>query len=165
VAAAISDEEMRAVREREGIPDLEEAEEEEDEGEKPAAAAAEKNPKSEDSLRAAKQEEAKDATEVARNNGAGGLEVSVVLPGRELLAALKEVEELFARAAEAGKDVSGMLEAAARAPDLKGPAFIPSPQLLSSLSLSLSRCNLPNLRHKCCRIPFCCSGKKCKIWA
>ncbi|KAK1632964.1 hypothetical protein QYE76_007279 [Lolium multiflorum] len=122
VAAAISDEEMRAVREREGIPDLEEAEEEDDEGEKPAAAAAsapEKNPKSDDSLRVAKQEETKDVAEAARNNGAGGLEVSVVLPGRELLAALKEVEELFARAAEAGKDVSGMLEAAARAPDLK----------------------------------------------
>jgi hypothetical protein len=140
VAAAISDEEMRAVREREGIPDLEEAEEEEeDEGEKTAAAtaAAEKNPKTEASLGVTKQDDAKDAGEVAGNNGGGGgLEVSVVLPGRELLEALKEVEELFARAAEAGKEVSGMLEAAARAPELKGPAFIPLPQLLLPRFLS-----------------------------
>lgn len=125
VTAAISDEEMRAVREREGIPDLEEAEEEDEEheGEKdaPTAAAAAKNPKTEEaSLGVAKQEETKDLAETTGNNGGGGgLEVSVVLPGRELLAALKEVEELFARAAEAGKEVSGMLEAAARAPELK----------------------------------------------
>jgi hypothetical protein len=68
--------------------------------------------------------------EVVGNNGGGGLEVSVVLPGRKLLEALKEVEELFARAAEASKEVSGMLKAAARAPELKGPAFILLPQLL-----------------------------------
>uniref|UniRef100_A0ACD5Y6W5 Uncharacterized protein n=1 Tax=Avena sativa TaxID=4498 RepID=A0ACD5Y6W5_AVESA len=122
VAAAISDEEMRAVREREGIPDLEEAEEEEDddEGEKAVPEAAPKNPKTESSLGVAKQEEAKDVAEVAGNNGGGGgLEVSMVLPGCELLAALKDVEELFSRAAEAGKEVSGMLEAATRAPELK----------------------------------------------
>jgi hypothetical protein len=38
--------------------------------------------------------------------------------------------ELFARAVEAGKEVSGMLEAAACAPELKGMAFIPLPQLI-----------------------------------
>ena len=142
VAAAISDEEMRAVREREGIPELEE-EEDDDEGEKAAAAASAsapgaKNPKAEEaSLRVAKQEEAKEVAEATGNSGGGGgLEVSVVLPGRELLAALKEVEELFARAAEAGKEVSGMLEAATRAPELKGPAFIPFPQLILPRSLS-----------------------------
>uniref|UniRef100_A0A0A8Y787 DUF632 domain-containing protein n=1 Tax=Arundo donax TaxID=35708 RepID=A0A0A8Y787_ARUDO len=114
VAAAISDEEMRAVREREGIPELEEAEEEEDEGAKAVAA---DSPKTEASLGVAKQEEPKDAGEMAANNG--GLEVAMAQPGRELLAALKEVEELFARAAEAGKEVSGMLEAATRVPELK----------------------------------------------
>jgi hypothetical protein len=76
------------------------------------------------------QEEAKYVGEVVGNNGGGGLEVSVVLLGRKLLETLKEVEELFAHAAEAGKEVSGMLEAAARVPELKGPAFIPLPQLL-----------------------------------
>ncbi|XP_037432947.1 protein ALTERED PHOSPHATE STARVATION RESPONSE 1-like [Triticum dicoccoides] len=126
-AAAISDEEMRAVREREGIPDLEEAEEEDEdedenenegEGEKVAAAAA-KNPKADSSLGVAKQEGAKEVGEVTTGNNGGGLEVGMVQPGRELLAALKEVEELLSRAAEAGKEVSGMLEAAARAPELK----------------------------------------------
>ncbi|KAG8057612.1 hypothetical protein GUJ93_ZPchr0002g25376 [Zizania palustris] len=115
-AAAISDEEMRAVREREGIPELEEAEEEEDERAKAVNA---KTPKPEASLGVAKQEEAKDVFEVAGNNNGGGLEVAVSQPGRDLLAALKEIEELFARAAEAGKEVSGMLEAAPRVPELK----------------------------------------------
>ncbi|KAL5201176.1 hypothetical protein ABZP36_035530 [Zizania latifolia] len=115
-AAAISDEEMRAVREREGIPELEEAEEEEDEGAKAVNA---KTPKPEASLGVAKQEEAKDVCEVAGHNNGGGLEVTVSQPGRDLLAALKEIEELFARAAEAGKEVSGMLEAASRVPELK----------------------------------------------
>uniref|UniRef100_A0A0E0M406 DUF632 domain-containing protein n=1 Tax=Oryza punctata TaxID=4537 RepID=A0A0E0M406_ORYPU len=123
-AAAISDEEMRAVREREGIPELEEAEEEDDEGTKAAAAANAKAPKAaETSLGVTKKEEAKDVCEVvaaaASNNGGGGLEVAVSQPGRELLAALKEIEELFARAAEAGKEVTGMLEAASRVPELK----------------------------------------------
>ncbi|KAL5206530.1 hypothetical protein ABZP36_034739 [Zizania latifolia] len=115
-AAAISDEEMRAVREREGIPELEEAvEEEDDEGAKAVNA---KTPKADASLGVAKQEEANDVGEVAGNNN-GGLEVAVSQPGRELLAALKEIEELFGRAAEAGKEVSGMLEAASRVPELK----------------------------------------------
>ncbi|KAL6601356.1 hypothetical protein ACP70R_044576 [Stipagrostis hirtigluma subsp. patula] len=113
VAAAITDEEMRAVREREGIPELEEAEEDLE-----AAKAAEvKSPQAEASLGVAKQEDVKDACETTENNG--GLEVAVAQPGRELLAALKEVEELFARAAEAGKEVTGMLEAATRVPELK----------------------------------------------
>lgn len=118
VTAAISDEEMRAVREREGIPDLEEAEEEEAAAKEPEA----KAPKEEASLvGVAKQEERKDVAETAGNNGC--LEVAVAQPGRELLAALKEVEELFSRAAEAGKAVSSMLEAATRVPELKGPHF------------------------------------------
>ncbi|KAJ1290638.1 hypothetical protein BS78_02G260000 [Paspalum vaginatum] len=117
VAAAISDEEMRAVREREGIPELEEAEEEEEAA--PAAKAVDdKAPKAEASLGVSTPlEEAKDVCEMAGNNG--GLEVAVAPQGRELLAALKEVEELFARASEAGKEVSGMLEAATRVPELK----------------------------------------------
>ncbi|KAB8111558.1 hypothetical protein EE612_049247, partial [Oryza sativa] len=108
--------------EREGIPELEEAEEEDDEGAKSAAAANAKTPKAaETSLGVTKQEEAKDVCEVASNNGGrgGGLEVAVSQPGRELLAALKEIEELFARAAEAGKEVTAMLEAASRVPELK----------------------------------------------
>jgi hypothetical protein len=118
VTAAISDEEMRAVREREGIPDLEEAEEEEARAKAPDA----KDPKVEEaSLGVAKHEESKNVGETVGNNG--GLEVAVAQPGRELLAALKEVEELFARAAEAGKEVSSMLEAATRVPEFKGPAF------------------------------------------
>ncbi|KAG2636532.1 protein ALTERED PHOSPHATE STARVATION RESPONSE 1-like [Panicum virgatum] len=115
VAAAISDEEMRAVREREGIPELEEAEEEEDDGAMEAEA---KAPKTEVSLGVSTpQEEARDVCEMEGNNS--GLEVAVAPQGRELLAALKEVEELFARAAEAGKEVSSMLEAATRVPELK----------------------------------------------
>ncbi|CAL5063093.1 unnamed protein product [Urochloa decumbens] len=114
VAASISDEEMRAVREREGIPELEEAEEE-DEGAKAVEA---KSPKTDASLGVSTpQEEVKDVCEMEGNNT--GLEVAVAPQGRELLAALKEVEELFARAAEAGKEVSGMLEAATRVPELK----------------------------------------------
>ncbi|TVU10220.1 hypothetical protein EJB05_43734 [Eragrostis curvula] len=113
VTAAVSDEEMRAVREREGIPDLEEAEEEEEAAKAPES----KAPNAEASLGVVKQEESKDLGETVGNNDC--LEVAVAQPGRELLSALKEVEELFARAAEAGKEVSGMLEAATRVPELK----------------------------------------------
>jgi hypothetical protein len=152
VAAAISDEEMRAVREREGIPELEEAEEEE--GAKAAAAAETKPPKAQPSLGLGvltPQEEARDACEMAGNNG--GLEVAVAPQGRELLAALKEVEELFAAAAEAGKEVSAMLEAATRVPDLKGLSFIAFPPPIS-LSLQHARSVLQT---------WCRSGKKKKI--
>lgn len=136
VAAAISDEEMRAVREREGIPELEEAEEEE-EG---AKAVESKPPKAEASLGVlTPQEEAK--CEMAENNG--GLEVAVAPQGRELLAALKEVEERFAVAAEAAKEVSGMLEAATRVPELKGPAFT-ALHCFSSSDFALS-CSLLDL--------------------
>ena len=75
-----------------------------------AAAAATKTPKTEAALGVAKQEDAKEVGEVTTGNNGGGLEVSMVQPGRELLAALKEVEELLSRAAEAGKEVSGKLE-------------------------------------------------------
>lgn len=156
VAAAISDEEMRAVREREGIPELEEAEEEE--GAKAAAAAAEtKPPKAEPSLGVlTPQEEARDACEMAGNNG--GLEVAVAPQGRELLAALKEVEELFAAAAEAGKEVSAMLEAATRVPDLKGLSFT-ALHCFSSTDFAL----VVSLQHaRSVLQTWCRSGKKKK---
>jgi hypothetical protein len=156
VTAAISDEEMRAVREREGIPDLEEAEEEEAGAKAPDA----KDPKVEEgSLGVAKHEESKDVGETVGNNG--GLEVAVAQPGRELLAALKEVEEHFARAAEAGKEVSSMLEAARRVPELKGPAFTRS-IAFPSRDFCSSHGNLFGLCYKCSAgmvslgVPFSC---------
>ena len=161
VAAAISDEEMRAVREREGIPELEEAEEEEEDGAKAAEA---KSPKAEVSLGVSTpQEEAKDVCEMEGNNS--GLEVAVAPQGRELLAALKEVEELFARAAEAGKEVSSMLEAATRDPELKGPAFT-ALHCLSCRDFALWLQLARSVLQMWCRvgqIPFAVSGNH-KIW-
>jgi hypothetical protein len=62
--------------------------------------------------------------------------VAVTQPGHELLAVLKEIEELFARAAEAGKEVTGMLEAASRVPELKGLTLTASHSIFSHRFLS-----------------------------
>jgi hypothetical protein len=156
VAAVISDEEMRAVREREGIPELEEAEEEDD-GSKAVEA---KAPKTESSLGVSTpQEEAKDVCEMEANSS--DMEVALAPQGRELLAALKEVEELFARAAEAGKEVSGMLEAATRVPELKGPAFTALHCFSSSdFALLVATCSIcaTNVAPAWSN-PFCCFWK------
>ncbi|KAG6523459.1 protein ALTERED PHOSPHATE STARVATION RESPONSE 1-like [Zingiber officinale] len=103
-----SDEYLRAVREQEGIPDLEEADEYEEEEEE--------------------EEEAKgDTSAVERVTDCGGntaameiiaasQEVESVLSekaageGRDLLQALREIEDHFIKAYHSGKDVSRMLE-------------------------------------------------------
>ncbi|WOL13173.1 hypothetical protein Cni_G21942 [Canna indica] len=105
-----SDEDLRLVREEEGIPELEEAEEEVEDrkatGEREKAVAL--------------GEEEKEHCEggvVTKVDGSGGgeekgLAVSETQGiGRELLQALRDVEDHFIRAYDSGKEVSRMLEA------------------------------------------------------
>ncbi|WOK94670.1 hypothetical protein Cni_G03375 [Canna indica] len=98
-----SDEYLRAVREQEGIPELEEAEEEEE--------VKDETPVEEDRKKMAAL-----GVEAMPESGGGGkreeeLALSETLgQGRELLQALREVEDHFIRAYHSGKEVSRMLE-------------------------------------------------------
>nr|XP_004231454.2 nitrate regulatory gene2 protein-like [Solanum lycopersicum] len=111
----ISEEDLRAVREQEGIPDLEE-EEEEDEDEM----------KEENKVVATKEkenvEQRENGNEVVQqpvhtanvNQEDQRISLTVVdnpLQGRELLEALTDIEDHFVKAYDAGKEVSRMLEA------------------------------------------------------
>ncbi|XP_073011554.1 protein ALTERED PHOSPHATE STARVATION RESPONSE 1-like [Typha latifolia] len=89
-----SDEDLRVVREEEGIPELEEAEEEVQEKKMVALEA--------------------EGEEVRANGGLEEKGITVTETpgrGRELLEALRIVEDHFIRAYDSGKDVSRMLEA------------------------------------------------------
>ncbi|KAL3350965.1 hypothetical protein AABB24_023389 [Solanum stoloniferum] len=114
----ISEEDLRAVREQEGIPDLEEEEEEdEEEGD---------GMKEENKVVATKEkenvEQRENGTEVVQqtvhtanvNQEDQKKSLTVVdnpLQGRELLEALTDIEDHFVKAYDAGKEVSRMLEA------------------------------------------------------
>ncbi|KAK4740372.1 hypothetical protein R3W88_004069 [Solanum pinnatisectum] len=112
----ISEEDLRAVREQEGIPDLEE-EEDEEEGD---------GMKEENKVVATKEkenvEQRENGTEVVQqtvhtanvNQEDQKKSLTVVdnpLQGRELLEALTDIEDHFVKAYDAGKEVSRMLEA------------------------------------------------------
>ncbi|OIT24390.1 PREDICTED: uncharacterized protein LOC109216300 [Nicotiana attenuata] len=115
----ISEEDIRAVREQEGIPDLEEEEDEAEEEEEgngkkevnKVVAAAEKE----------KMEQRENGSEVVQSvhnanvnqeeQNEGLTVVDNPLHGRELLEALTDIEDHFVKAYDSGKEVSRMLEA------------------------------------------------------
>nr|DAD41710.1 TPA_asm: hypothetical protein HUJ06_016033 [Nelumbo nucifera] len=102
-----SDEDLKVVREEEGIPELEEDEERE-RGEQNAVMVAEDEKHEESGA------EVVDVVGSANLNGGEQKGLTVIdTPerGRELLEALKDVEDHFIRAYDSGKDVSRMLEA------------------------------------------------------
>jgi Protein of unknown function (DUF630)/Protein of unknown function (DUF632) len=114
------EEALRMVREKEGIPELEEAE--------PVALEAEMKKK----VVGFEEEKATGAPEGC-NGGAveeKALEVSELsINGRELLEALKDVCDLFFRAYSSGKDISRMLEVSRKEPlsgidDARGAFFL-----------------------------------------
>lgn len=102
------EEDLRAVREEEGIPELEE----EDNPNK--VAVGEESGEKESQKRSeseAKTEVMKvDETSVSQVEQKGLTVIDTPVEGRELLEALKDVEDYFVKAYDSGKDVSRMLE-------------------------------------------------------
>ncbi|CAL9146095.1 protein ALTERED PHOSPHATE STARVATION RESPONSE 1-like [Musa acuminata AAA Group] len=103
-----SDEDLRLVREEEGIPELEEVEDRKttEESEKVVALGAEDKGHCDGRVQ----------VEVAGSSSGGGEEKGLAVAemqgsGRELLQALRDVEDHFIRAHDSGKEVSRMLEA------------------------------------------------------
>ncbi|RZR91884.1 hypothetical protein BHM03_00020075 [Ensete ventricosum] len=107
-----SDEDLRAVREQEGIPELEEAEEE---GEEAKDGTVVEDKEKMVALGVAETLESGGGRMVVQGSDAGQEQELALLEtperGRELLQALRDVEDHFIRAYNAGKEVSRMLEA------------------------------------------------------
>ncbi|CAN4107334.1 unnamed protein product [Withania somnifera] len=112
----ISEEDLRAVREQEGIPDLEE-EEDEEEGdgmkeENKVVATKEKENIEQRENRSEVVQQAVHTANVNQEDQKKSLTaVENPLQGRELLEALTDIEDHFVKAYDAGKEVSRMLEA------------------------------------------------------
>lgn len=104
----ISDDELKAVREQEGIPELEEEEDREKE-EKKAVMAEENVPKEAEKSEDGAVKEV-DGANVSHGEPKGLTVIGSPEKGRELLEALKDIEDHFIRAYDSGKDVSRMLE-------------------------------------------------------
>lgn len=106
----ISEEDLRVVREQEGIPELEEEEGDrlEEESSEVVAKPKRKVEQAEES-RAVEVSKAVDET-VSQREQKGLTVIDTPGRGRELLEALGDVEDHFIRAYDSGKDVSGMLE-------------------------------------------------------
>lgn len=104
----ISDDELKAVREQEGIPELEEEEDREKE-EKKAVMAEENGPKEAEKSEDGAVKEV-DGANVSHGEPKGLTVIGSPEKGRELLEALKDIEDHFIRAYDSGKDVSRMLE-------------------------------------------------------
>ncbi|CAL9071307.1 unnamed protein product [Musa textilis] len=124
-----SDEDLRLVREEEGIPELEEVEDRKttEKSEKVVALGAEDKEHSDGRVQ----------VEVAgSSSGGGGEEKGLAVAemqgsGRELLQALRDVEDHFIRAHDSGKEVSRMLEAnmvhlQSGLEEIKGDSFLSS---------------------------------------
>ncbi|KAL5791233.1 hypothetical protein ACOSQ2_006121 [Xanthoceras sorbifolium] len=116
-----SDDDLRAVREEEGIPDLEEEEEEEEQQQQQENR--EEEQKVEKVAAVEKKSVHKDVEEnevgvvklvdranVSQGEPKGLTVIDTPEQGRELLEALKDIEDHFIRASDSGKDVSRMLE-------------------------------------------------------
>ncbi|OVA15935.1 protein of unknown function DUF632 [Macleaya cordata] len=104
-----SDEDLRVVREEEGIPELEE----EEGGERKVMVVEDDDDKDdEDQEEESGVEVVKvvGGTNVSRGEQKGLTVIDTPVRGRELLEALKDVEDHFLRAYDSGKDVSKMLE-------------------------------------------------------
>ncbi|CAM8904433.1 unnamed protein product [Rhodiola kirilowii] len=107
----ISEEDLKAVREQEGIPELEEEGDSEDEGcvdEK--VVVAEENDRNERALNVNGDEDLSNS-EACRGEQKGFAVIDAPEDGRELLEALKDIEDYFLRAYNSGKEISRMLEA------------------------------------------------------
>lgn len=105
-----SDEDLRAVREQEGIPDLEDEEGDRKEEEKKVVMV-------EETVNREHGEDGKvvvDDASVNHGEQKGLTVVDIPARGRELLEALKDIEDHFIRAYDSGKNVSRMLEASNR---------------------------------------------------
>ncbi|RWW34927.1 hypothetical protein BHE74_00023362 [Ensete ventricosum] len=132
-----SDEDLRLVREEEGIPELEEVEDRKttEASEKVVALGAEEKEHCDGRVH----------VEVAGSSSGGGEEKGLAVAemqgsGRELLQALRDVEDHFIRAYDSGKEVSRMLEAnmvhlQSGLEEIKGDSF-----LSSSTSVVASHC-------------------------
>ncbi|KAL2476946.1 hypothetical protein Fot_45960 [Forsythia ovata] len=111
----ISEEDLRVVREQEGIPELEEEEEgERMEGERLVVESEEKHnfEHEESGFEAVKAVDGGGASvsQAAEQLQNGLTVIDTPVRGRELLEALKDIEDHFIRAYDSGKDVSRMLE-------------------------------------------------------
>ncbi|CAA2992791.1 Hypothetical predicted protein [Olea europaea subsp. europaea] len=109
----ISEEDLRAVREQEGIPDLEEEEEDEErmEGQRKVVESEEKHDfEHEETEIEAVVGGGASVSQAAEQLQKGLTVFDTPVRGRELLEALKDIEDHFVRAYDSGKDVSRMLE-------------------------------------------------------
>ncbi|XVF00849.1 hypothetical protein REPUB_Repub04eG0037400 [Reevesia pubescens] len=104
-----SDDDLRVVREEEGIPELEEEEDSKEE-EKKVVFVEEKNTNFEHEESENGLVKVKEETHVSQGEQKG-LTIDSPEIGRELLEALRDIEDHFIRAYDSGKDVSRMLEA------------------------------------------------------
>ncbi|KAA8546126.1 hypothetical protein F0562_020980 [Nyssa sinensis] len=103
-----SDDDLRVVREEEGIPDLEEEGDRMEEENKVVVAEESGNVEHEESgVEVAK---VVDNANVSQGEQKGLTVIDTPVKGRELLEALKDIEDYFIRAYDSGKDVSRMLE-------------------------------------------------------
>ncbi|KAK8625208.1 hypothetical protein V6N13_090083 [Hibiscus sabdariffa] len=105
-----SEDDLRAVREQEGIPELEEEGDTKEE-EKKVVIVEEKDTKMEHVESESGLLKVKEETHVSQGEPKGFTVIDSPDKGRELLEALKDIEDYFIRAYDSGKDVSRMLEA------------------------------------------------------
>lgn len=104
-----SDEDLRAVREEEGIPELEEEGGREVEQENKVVVVEEK--KGVENGNGGEVVKVVDQANVSQGESKGLSVIDTPVEGRELLEALKDIVELFLTACDSAKDVSKMLEA------------------------------------------------------
>ncbi|GMI88050.1 hypothetical protein like AT2G27090 [Hibiscus trionum] len=105
-----SEDDLRAVREQEGIPELEEEGDTKEE-EKKVVIVEEKDDKREHEESESGVLKVKEETHVSQGEQKGLTVMDSPEKGRELLEALEDIEDYFIRAYDSGKDVSRMLEA------------------------------------------------------
>ena len=104
-----TEEDLRAVREEEGIPELEEEGEREVEQEKKVVVVEEK--RGVENGNGGEVVKVMDEANVSQGETKGLSVIDTPAEGRELLEALKDIVDLFLRACESAKDVSKMLDA------------------------------------------------------
>ncbi|XWS55120.1 hypothetical protein CRYUN_Cryun10bG0147800 [Craigia yunnanensis] len=105
-----SDDDLRVVREEEGIPELEEERDSKDE-EKKVVFVEDKDTNREHEESESGLVKVKEESHVNQGEQKGLTVIDSPEKGRELLEALKDIEDHFIRAYDSGKDVSRMLEA------------------------------------------------------
>lgn len=104
----ISDDDLRVVREEEGIPELEEEGDREEQEAKVVVVEENGGVEHESAVEVVK---VVDGANVNQGEQKGLTVIDTPVVGRELLDALKDIEDHFIRAFDSGKDVSRMLEA------------------------------------------------------